>query len=585
MKGTIFLTVSALVYTISTTILFFKKNTINKLENRIFKRLLVMTILSMVFELMIIPVNEISGLNTLIPRFFFVCILLWLAIFFIYSFAVTVFDDNIEEEKSIIKYKNIHIAFIIINFIPCILTFVLPMEFISEGDNKFINGPAVNVLFVTLAVYLIVMIILVLTHIKKIHKKGYIPIISLIILLILEGIIQNVHPEMLLANGVFGFIIYLMYHTIENPDMKLLEELHKSKEISDNANEEKTLFIYNLTQDIRNISGAIDDDADYISDSKNWDETYECARNIKFNSAKFTTMTNEILDISQVDSSSIKTFNSKYNIKNVLKQVINVYNDLCNNKELEFRTNIDHTVPELLYGDGIGLKDVLTTILNNSVKYTNKGFVELSVNTIIKGDICRLIITVEDSGVGIKSEDINNIKIDNKSLSKANKLVTLMKGAMLISSDLGVGTKVKIILDQKIEHVENIDTAKYEEILDNIKILAVDDSEAGLKIIEKLLKGSKAELTKASNGKECIDKIKTGKYDLILLDEELSQITANELIVKIKEIRNFETPVILLTKDNSYDYNEEYVKNGFSGYILKPLKKEQLLEEINKYIE
>ena len=585
MKGTIFLTVSALVYTISTTILFFKKNTINKLENRIFKRLLVMTILSMVFELMIIPVNEISGLNTLIPRFFFVCILLWLAIFFIYSFAVTVFDDNIEEEKSIIKYKNIHIAFIIINFIPCILAFVLPMEFISEGDNKFINGPAVNVLFVTLAVYLIVMIILVLTHIKKIHKKGYIPIISLIILLILEGIIQNVHPEMLLANGVFGFIIYLMYHTIENPDMKLLEELHKSKEISDNANEEKTLFIYNLTQDIRNISGAIDDDADYILDSKNWDETYECARNIKFNSAKFTTMTNEILDISQVDSSSIKTFNSKYNIKNVLKQVINVYNDLCNNKELEFRTNIDHNVPELLYGDGIGLKDVLTTILNNSVKYTNKGFVELSVNTIIKGDICRLIITVEDSGVGIKSEDINNIKIDNKSLSKANKLVTLMKGAMLISSDLGVGTKVKIILDQKIEQVENIDTAKYEEILDNIKILAVDDSEAGLKIIEKLLKGSKAELTKASNGKECIDKIKTGKYDLILLDEELSQITANELIVKIKEIRNFETPVVLLTKDNSYDYNEEYVKNGFSGYILKPLKKEQLLEEINKYIK
>ena len=585
MKGTIFLTVSALFYTISTTILFFKKNTINKLENRIFKRLLVMTILSMVFELMIIPVNEISGLNTLIPRFFFVCILIWLAIFFIYSFAVTVFDDNIEEEKSIIKYKNLHIAFIIINFIPCILTFVLPMQFISEGDNKFINGPAVNVLFVTLAVYLIVMIILVLTHIKKIHKKGYIPIISLIILLILEGIIQNVHPEMLLANGVFGFIIYLMYHTIENPDMRLLEELHKSKEISDNANEEKTLFIYNLTQDIRNISGAIDDDADYILDSKNWDETYECARNIKFNSAKFTTMTNEILDISQVDSSSIKTFSSKYNIKNVLKQVINVYNDLCNNKELEFRTNIDHNVPELLYGDGIGLKEVLNTILNNSVKYTNKGFVELSVNTIIKGDICRLIITVEDSGVGINSDKINNIKIDNKSLSKANKLVTLMKGAMLISSDLGVGTKVKIILDQKIEQVENTDTAKYEEILDNIKILAVDDSEAGLKIIEKLLKGSKAELTKANNGKECIDKIKTGKYDLILLDEELSQISANELIVKIKEIRNFETPVVLLTKDNSYDYNEEYVKNGFSGYILKPLKKDQLLEEINKYIK
>ena len=121
--------------------------------------------------------------------------------------------------------------------------------------------------------------------------------------------------------------------------------------------------------------------------------------------------------------------------------------------------------------------------------------------------------------------------------------------------------------------------------MENIKILTVDDSEAGLKIIEKLLKGSKAELTKATNGKECIDKIKTNKFDLILLDEELSQITANELIIKIKEIRNFETPIVLLTKNNNYEYNEEYIKNGFAGYILKPLKKDTFVNKINKYVK
>ena len=104
-----------------------------------------------------------------------------------------------------------------------------------------------------------------------------------------------------------------------------------------------------------------------------------------------------------------------------------------------------------------------------------------------------------------------------------------------------------------------------------------------LKIIEKLLKGTKINLTKATTGKECIDKIKANKYDLILLDEELSQITANELIIKLKEIRNFKTPVVLLTKDNSYEYNEEYLKQGFIGYMLKPLKKDIFINEINKY--
>ncbi len=221
--------------------------------------------------------------------------------------------------------------------------------------------------------------------------------------------------------------------------------------------------------------------------------------------------------------------------------------------------------------------------LSNSTKYTEKGYIELNVNTVIKNDICRLIFTIEDSGTGIKSEDINKIKVDNKSLGNANKLITMMNGTMLISSDYGVGTKVKVIIDQKIGETAETEVSKYESILDNISILSVDDSESGLKIIEKLLKGTNIKLDLATTGKECLDMIKIGKYDLILLDEALTQISGAELMQKMKEIRNFDTPVILLTKDNSYEYNEEYLKLGFVDYILKPLKKEELLEKIDKY--
>ena len=156
------------------------------------------------------------------------------------------------------------------------------------------------------------------------------------------------------------------------------------------------------------------------------------------------------------------------------------------NKLIDFRVNIDHDVPEILYGDSINLKEVLTIVLDNSVKYTNEGYVEFDVNTIIKQDICRLIITIEDSGPGIKSDDIYKMKIEDKSLNKANKLITLMNGTMMISSNYGYGTKVKIVLDQKIKFHSHQDIIKYEEIYDNVKLLMVDDSDSGIRIIDKL---------------------------------------------------------------------------------------------------
>ena len=399
------------------------------------------------------------------------------------------------------------------------------------------------------------------------------------------ALMQLVDRSMLIITSAHTVMLILTYFTIENPDMKLLEESYRAKEISDNANEEKTLFLYNMTQEIRTTINQINDDTDVILDSKDYEEIYDSARDIKASTSKFSNITNDILDMSYVDASTIKVYNEKYNIKLLLRQIVNVYGDICKNKELKFNTNIDHDIPDSLYGDGISLKEVLNTILNNSVKYTNKGFIELSVNTIVKGDICRLIFTIEDSGNGIKSEDINKIKVDNKSLAKAYKTITLMNGTMLISSDYGIGTKVKIILDQKIGEVEVSEVSKYESNFDNISILCVDDSESGLKIIDKLLKGTKIKLDLANTGKECLDKLKIGKYDLVLLDEELSQISGLEFIKKIYEIRNFKTPVILLTKSNSYEYNEEYLKLGFSDYLLKPLKKEELLKKIDKYVK
>ena len=486
-------------------------------------------------------------------------------------------------EISTLKLKKNLLKISIVLIVVSLLILSLPIDLYFKDNVGYSQGASVNLTYAIGVLELILMLYYLFKNVKKIGIKKYVPLLAFVFFQFLTTMIQKTHPEITIMLLVDTIVTYLMYFTIENPDMKLLEEAHKAKEISDNANEEKTLFLYNMTQEIREVANKINDDVDTILDSKDYEEISDSARDIKGLISMFSSATNDILDMSSVDSTTIKVYNNKYNIKNLLKQLINVYGDICNNKELKFTTNIDHDIPDILYGDSISLKEVLNTILSNSTKYTNKGYVELSVNTIIKNDICRLIITIEDSGIGIKSEDINKIKIDNKSLSKANKLITTMNGAMFITSDYGIGTKVKVILDQKIGETEVTEVSKYESTFDNTSILSVDDSESGLKIIEKTLKGTNIKLDLATNGKECLDKIKIGKYDLILLDEELSQISGPELMQKIKEIRNFKTPVILLTKDNSYEYNEEYVKIGFSDYILKPIKKEELLAKINKY--
>ena len=519
------------------------------------------------FNLLFIMLNRIDFLSYII----------WVSFFFLYIYYISPNNKRI-------SYEKMHKIVMIIDIIIYVFTLILPVYIFNDG-YMYSYGPAVSVLYISVGIYMLLILIYALINFKSLFNKKYIPLFALIAIIFLTMIVRKINPGLLVISSVISYVNLIMFFTIENPDIKLLEELHRSKEISDNANEEKTLFLYNMTQEIRSITNKIDDDADLILESKNWDETYDTARDIKANTSKFTSMTNDILDVSKVDSANIKTYNNKYNVKNILKQIVNVYTDICSNKELKFRTNIDHDIPELLYGDGIGLKEVLNSILSNSVKYTSNGYIEFSVNTIIKNDICRLIFTIEDSGIGIKSGDIDKIKLDEKtSLSKVNKMVTLMNGAMTISSDYGSGTKVKIILDQKMETKENTVVSKYENVLDDKSILVVDDNESSLKIIEKLLKGTNIKLDKVMTGKECIDSIKVNKYDLILLDEELSQISGNDSLKKIREIRNFDTPVVLLTKDNSYEYNEEYLKNGFVSYILKPLKKDILIDKINECV-
>lgn len=587
MNSGIFFPICALFVSVLLIVVFFSRKHMKTAETTLYSYLIVSNVVGLVIELCCTYASLIHNEHLLVSNFilklYLVYLITWITLFVAYIFVISHNKDYLNGNK-----RKLTMSIVVYYLVSIFMVLLLPIELVVSDDFsvRYTTGFSVYFTYLHSLVSILIMVYCMIKNHKNLRSKKYLPVYSFYAIGAIAMAFQFSNPGLLLLTAVETYILLLMYFTIENPDMKLLEEVHKSKEISDAANEEKTLFLYNMTQEIRNTTNEIDDNADIILDSDSIETDKDCAREIKGITSKFRTMTNEMFDVSKLDSASIKVYNSKYNVKNILKEIVTMYSKTCSNKNIDFRVNIDRDVPEVLYGDSINVKEVLSIIMDNSVKYTKEGFIEFNVSTIIKNDVCRLIITVEDSGVGIKSDDINKIKIGDKSLSKANKLVTLMNGAMMVSSNYGIGTKVKVILDQKIEISVNEDIAKYSEIYDNIKILMVDDSEAGIKIIEKLIKGSNVKMDFATNGRECIDKIRAyNRYDVILLDEQLTQISANELLMKIKNIRNFDTPVILLTKDNSYEYNDEYKKLGFSDYILKPVKKDELIRKIDMCVK
>lgn len=585
---------NALVYIILLMFIYFSKRRYKSKENKIYSILIITSFIGVLLELgcrLTIPLlNEIPKTTFLITKLYLVYLLTWVTLLSLYTFII------VKNPQS--KFKYTKILIIMTYIINIIIIFYLPINYYNDGELMYTYGLSVYWVYILSFIYIMISIIKILLSKTNLKDKKLIPIIAFIIIGTITTIIQLINPGMLLATSMETFVTVLMYFTIENPDMKMLEEVNKAKKISDNANQEKSMFLFNMTKEIRNISRNIDDHADNILSEVSKEETNienigDNAREIKYDISKFNTITNDILDVSNIDASNIKIYNTKFNIKLIIKGLVSIYKEKCQEKGLEFRTDIASDIPEYLYGDSINLKKVMITLLDNAIKYTNNGYVELNVNFVKKIDICRLIISIEDSGIGIKPEELDTIFYKKKeelnrnnlknNLYTAKKIITMMEGTIIANSDYNKGTTMKIVLDAKIVPTkENVYIKEY----DNKKILLVDDSETCEKIIKKLLRGSNINIERTEYGKYCLDKIRSKeKYDLILIKDELKPLDGYTIMTKLQEIRSFNIPCILLTKNTKVEYDDSYQKYGFKDYIIKSNDKNKILNTLDKYLK
>lgn len=587
MQIRITLLIVSFIYIMLTSIVYFSKNRINNSENAVYEKLLSITPIGLLLEIgcnvtAIYKMNDL--VSSIISRLYLIFILVWLTTFTLYILTITKYKGD-----KLTEYKNSKIrkSIIIGSIFSILLLIFLPIDFVLEKNSAYLGG--IGIVFLLAITFLLIILdfILFIKYFKNMTFREKVPMLLLLLLIGGLLLVNNIAPEIQIISSSFALITVIMYFTIENPDKKLLEEIHMSKKIADAANEDKSMLIYNMMNEVKSIASDINKSSEVILNSNNLEENRFFAREIISSNNKLYSMANNIYNIDVIDDINVKTVKNKYNIKLLLKEVISKNKELFEDKDISFRFNIDSNLPNTLYGDSINLKNVLNTIIGNSYKYTDKGYVELSVNAIFKKDIVRLIIKIEDSGIGIKAEDLdkclNKNTKDQNSLYGARKTINIMGGNLLISSEYNKGTIVTIILDQKI-YTNNKDN--YDNYVNNKKILIIDDNNSSIKLISKILDKHNILYDSSNLGKEALDRIRKGdKYDLILLDEDMPYMDGISVMNKFSKIKGFDTKVILLTKNSNIIYDDIYKDSGFSDYIIKPIDKDDLMNKINKYLK
>lgn len=588
MQIRITLLIVSFIYTMLTSIVYFSKNRINNSENAVYEKLLSITPIGLLLEIgcnvtAIYKMNEL--VSSIISRIYLIFILVWLTTFTLYILTITKYKGD-----KLTEYKNSKIrkSIIIGSIFSILLLIFLPIDFVLEKNSAYLGGMGIVFLLAITFLLIILDFILFIKYFKNMTFREKVPMLLLLLLIGGLLLVNNIAPEIQIISSSFALITVIMYFTIENPDKKLLEEIHMSKKIADAANEDKSMLIYNMMNEVKSIASDINKSSEVILNSNNLEENRFFAREIISSNNKLYSMANNIYNIDVIDDINVKTVKNKYNIKLLLKEVISKNKELFEDKDISFRFNIDSNLPNTLYGDSINLKNVLNTIIGNSYKYTDKGYVELSVNAIFKKDIVRLIIKIEDSGIGIKAEDLdkclNKNTKDQNSLYGARKTINIMGGNLLISSEYNKGTIVTIILDQKIYTNNNKDN--YDNYVNNKKILIIDDNNSSIKLISKILDKHNILYDSSNLGKEALDRIRKGdKYDLILLDEDMPYMNGISVMNKFSKIKGFGTKVILLTKNSNIIYDDIYKDSGFCDYIIKPIDKDDLMNKINKYLK